>query len=50
MENVLQKNIEIPVDQKKTGFNLNKFYAIVCMLASVIISVSLIVWMVKAIF
>lgn len=50
MEDVLQKNVKIPADQKKTGFNLNKFHAIVCMLASAIISVSLIIWVVKAIF
>lgn len=50
MEDVLQKNVKISVDQKKTGFNLNKFHAVVCMLASAIVSVSLIVWAVKAIF
>ncbi len=50
MENVLQKNIKIPAEQKKTGFNLNKFHAIVCMLASAIVSVSLIIWALKAIF
>lgn len=49
MQDVLQKNIKIPADQKKAGFNLNKFHAVVCMLASAIISVSLIVWAVKAI-
>ena len=50
MENAVQKIVEIPPKQKKIGFNFNKFQAIVCMAASAVVSIGLIIWAVKVIF
>ena len=49
MENALQKTAEIPTEQEKTGFYFNKLHAVVCMVSSAVVSISLIIWAVKAI-
>lgn len=49
MENTLQKTIEVPAEQKKSRFNLNKLQAVVCMLASAVVSISLIAWAISSV-
>lgn len=50
MEKIISQETGIPEEKKPGAFNFNKLQAVLCMVASAVVSIALIAWAAKAFF
>lgn len=50
MQDAIQQIADAQTEKKSKGFNFNKLQAVLCIVASSVVSVSLITWLVKSFF